>query len=31
MSIQSTIEAAASTLTPSLARIALVVRENPRS
>lgn len=29
MSIQSTIEAAASTLTPSLARIALVVRENP--
>jgi len=29
MSIQSTIEAAASTLPPSLARIATVVRENP--
>lgn len=29
MSIQSTIEAAASTLPPSLARIAAVVRENP--
>lgn len=29
MSIQSTIEAAASTLPPSLARIAAVIRENP--
>lgn len=29
MSIQSTIEAAASTLPPSLARVAAVVRENP--
>jgi DNA-binding MurR/RpiR family transcriptional regulator len=29
MSIQSTIEAAASTLPPSLARVATVVRENP--
>lgn len=29
MSIQSTIEAAASTLPPSLARIAAIVRENP--